>query len=120
MHGMGKRLCHAQVSMIGTVKFSEDCKAVKIQLSASKTMTSIFWDSRVMHVDSLSHDVHQMIQKKRSGKVLKILLHDSAHPHMANLATMGQEIMNYPPYSPKLTSSDSHLFGPMTASRGHQ
>jgi histone-lysine N-methyltransferase SETMAR len=66
--------------------------------------------------------VHQVIQNKKSGKVSKmmILLHDNAHPHMANLATVGQEIMNYPPYSPKLASSDFYLFGPMTVDLGGQ
>jgi hypothetical protein len=71
----------------------------------------------VIHVDSLSHDVtinvqyyskllhndvHQVIQKKRPGKVSEIiiLLHDNARLHMENLmkltlATIGQEIMNY-------------------------
>jgi hypothetical protein len=91
----------------------------KIQLSASKIMASVFWDSGVMHVDSLLHDVtihsdvHQVIQKKKSGKVSKmmILLQDNAHPHMADLATVEQEIMNYPPYSPKLASTDFHIFG---------
>jgi hypothetical protein len=34
-------------------KFSEDCKEVKIQLPVSKIMASVFWDSGVMHVDSL-------------------------------------------------------------------
>jgi histone-lysine N-methyltransferase SETMAR len=33
----------------------------------------------------------------------------------ATLATMGWEIMNQPPYSPDLTPSDFHLFGPMKA-----
>jgi hypothetical protein len=73
------------------------------QLSAGKIMASVFWDSEgVIHVDFLPHgvtvnaqyytnllcsDVHQVIWKRRPGKLLKIiiLLHDSACPHMANL-----------------------------------
>jgi hypothetical protein len=98
----------------------------------------MLWDSEeVIHVVFLPHgvtintqyysnllcsDVHQAIQKKRPGKLLKkiILLHDNAHPHMANLmkatfATMSWEIMNLPLYSPDLALTDFHVFGPIKA-----
>jgi hypothetical protein len=64
----------------------------------------------------LCKDVHQVIQKKKLGKLSKkiILLHDNVCPHMANLtkvtvATMGWEIVNHLSYCPDLTS----CFGPM-------
>jgi hypothetical protein len=77
-------------------------------------MTSVFQDSEGMiHVEFFPHgiimnaqhysnllhsDVHQVIQKKSSGKLSKkmiILLHNNTLPDMANLmkatlATMGQ------------------------------
>jgi hypothetical protein len=105
------------------------------QPSAVKTMTRMFWDSEgVIHVDFLPrgvtinaqyyiyllhNDVHQVIQKKRPGKLSKIiLLHDKTRPHMANLmrATLpiiGWEVMNHSPYSPDLAPGDFHFFGPM-------
>jgi hypothetical protein len=68
-------------------------KEFKTQLSAGKIMASVFRDSeRVICVDFLPHcpkisaqyyinlfhnDVHQVIQKKRPGKLSKIIqLHD--------------------------------------------
>jgi hypothetical protein len=56
----------------------------------------------------LCKDVHQVIQKKKLGKLSKIiLLHDDVCPHMANLtkatvATMSWEIVNHLSYCPDL------------------
>jgi hypothetical protein len=66
----------------------------KTQLSAGNIMASVFWDSEgVIHVGFIPHDViinvqcysnwlHQVIWKKRPGKLLKKIsvLHDSACP----------------------------------------
>jgi hypothetical protein len=54
-----------------------------------------------------------------------VLLHENVRPHMANLtkaamAAVGWEIVNHPPYSPGLASSDLHLFGPMKVHVGVQ
>jgi histone-lysine N-methyltransferase SETMAR len=67
-----------------------------------------------------------VIQKKRPGKMSKIiLLHDNSHPHLANLTkaavvTVDWEIMNHSPYSPDLALSDLHLFGPVKVHLGKQ
>jgi histone-lysine N-methyltransferase SETMAR len=44
-----------------------------------------------------------------------ILLHDTTHPHTANLmevtmTTIGWEIMQHPPYSPEVDPRDFHWF----------
>jgi histone-lysine N-methyltransferase SETMAR len=106
-------------------------------------MAGVFWDSEgVIYVDFLPHgvtfnaqyyskllhnDVHQTIQKKRPGKLSKkiILLHDNACPRTADLmkvtlATVDWEMMNHPPYSPDLASSDFNLFGPIEVHLGGQ
>jgi hypothetical protein len=79
----------------------------------------VFWDSDgVIHVDFLPNgaainaqcysslpcnDVHQVVQKKRRGKLSKKinLLDDSACPHTADCtsSTVSWEIMIHPPYS---------------------
>jgi histone-lysine N-methyltransferase SETMAR len=74
----------------------------------------------------LPNDVYQVIQKKRPGKLSKIvLLHDITHPQTANvmkvtLVAVGWEIMNHPSYSPDLSPSDFYLFGPMKMHLGVQ
>ena len=47
-----------------------------------------------------------------------LLLHDNARPHSANqttatLRSFKWEVLQHPPYSPDLTPSDFHLFGPL-------
>jgi histone-lysine N-methyltransferase SETMAR len=97
-------------------------KKLKTQLLAGKIMASVLWESGLVNVYFLSHDVtvssllcndvHQVIQRKRPGKLSKIiLLHDSTHPHIKNLtevtvATIGWEIMKHPPCSSDLAPSD--------------
>jgi hypothetical protein len=67
----------------------------KTQLPTGKIAANVCWDSGVTYVDFhvhgviinehyysnlLPNDVHQAIQKKRPGKLSKIiLLHDNAH-----------------------------------------
>jgi hypothetical protein len=56
---------------------------------------------------------------ERQGLLLKgvALLHDNAHLHTAahtveTLRHLNSEVLEHPPYSTDLTSSDYHLFGP--------
>jgi histone-lysine N-methyltransferase SETMAR len=47
-----------------------------------------------------------------------VLLHDNAKPHTSNrmrelLRCYNWEVLDHPPYSPDLASSDFHLFGPL-------
>jgi len=59
-----------------------------------------------------------------SKKVL--LLHDNARPHTASqtietINHLGFEVLEHPAYSPDLTPSDCHLFGPLkNALRGRR
>jgi hypothetical protein len=71
--------------------------------------------------------VHKAIWKKSPGKLSKIiiLLHAITQPGMADLtkvtlATVGWEIMNYPPHSPNMAPSDFNLFAPMKVHLGGQ
>jgi hypothetical protein len=58
MHSTGKKPCHVQVSVIGTVSFLNAIKKLKPQLSAGKIMASVFSESEgVIRVDFLSHGV---------------------------------------------------------------
>jgi histone-lysine N-methyltransferase SETMAR len=99
-------------------------------------MASVLWDSGLINVYFLSHDVtvssllcndvHQVIQRKIPGKLSKIiLLQDNTRPHTkkltkVTLATIGWEIMKHPPCSSDLAPSDFHLFGPMKVHLGGQ
>ena len=54
-----------------------------------------------------------------------ILLHDNARPHTARLTLetvehLGLEVLPHPSYSPDLTPSNYHLFGPMKKMLGGQ
>jgi histone-lysine N-methyltransferase SETMAR len=58
-----------------------------------------------------------ILKAKRRGKVTKgvLFLHDNAPAHRAlatqkNLAYLGFQCLDHPPYSPDLAPSDYHLF----------
>jgi len=60
------------------------------------------------------------IRSQRQGQLSKgiVLLHDNARPHTAahtveTLQKLKYEVLAYPLYSPDLTPSDYHLFGPI-------
>jgi transposase len=66
-----------------------------------------------MHsINLLCNGVLQVIQKKIPGELSEniILLHDNIQPHMEDLmvilATVGWAIMNHPPYSPDIATSE--------------
>jgi hypothetical protein len=129
-------------SMIWLQRGSLPPKKFKTQLSAGTITASVFWDSElVIHFDLLSrsvtinaqyysnlffNDVHQAVQKRRSGKLSKqiILMHDvcsyTANLIRATLAIMHCKTMNLPPYSPDYIPNDFHLFGPVKVHIGQK
>jgi hypothetical protein len=65
------------------------------------------------------------IRRKRPGQLARgvLLHHGSARPHTARATQEGiqelqWELLEHPPYSPDLTSSDFHLFGPLKSHVG--
>jgi histone-lysine N-methyltransferase SETMAR len=72
------------------------------------------------YCDVLRMKLKPAIRSKRRRKIRKdaILLHDNVRPHTANQTVetvneLGYELIDHPPYSPDLASSDFHTFGPM-------
>ncbi|XP_064485163.1 histone-lysine N-methyltransferase SETMAR-like [Ornithodoros turicata] len=109
--------------------------------SAGKVMATVSWHKAgVVHVDfphcgttinsayyrQVLRDVHKALKQKRPGLITKgvlPLLQDNARPHTTHLTTrtlqdLGWELLPHPPYSPDLTPSDFHLFGPLKALLG--
>jgi len=104
----------------------------KVQASAGKIMSTIFWDAEgILLIDfipqkvtitgvyyaDLLHKLRLAIKEKRRGKLTKVLLllHDNAPAHrshvgQAAILESGFEEMHHPPYSPDLAPSDYHLF----------
>jgi len=76
----------------------------------------------------LSTELKPAIRTKRQGLLSSgvLLLHDNTHPHTAiytlqTLVKLGFTVLEHPAYSPDLTPSDYHLFGPLKeALRGRQ
>jgi len=65
--------------------------------------------------------------KKQPGLITKgvLFLQENARAHTAHRTTctlqqLGWEVLPYPPYSPDLTLSDFHLFGPLKKFLGGQ
>jgi len=111
-------------------------KKFKSQPSAGKLMLTVFWDSQgpilehyqergstincVRYSEMLIDKLKPEIQSKCPRQLLKgiVLLHDNAHPHTAahtveTLQKLKFQVLAHPPYSPDLTPSDYHLFGPL-------
>jgi hypothetical protein len=71
------------------------------------------------YCDVLRTKMKPGIRSKRRGKLGKdIFLHDNTRPNRANqtvetINELGVELMEHSPYSPDLTRSDFHMFGPM-------
>jgi len=100
-------------------------------------MASFFWDSQgdllvdflteqrtinaVYYSKLLKDRINPpAFRSKRSGRSVKsvCLLHDNARPHIpavtiGTLEEMNGEVLPHPAYSPDLTPSDFHLFGPL-------
>ena len=95
-------------------------------------MASVFWDrneillvefmppgaaiNAAAYYDTLTR-LRRAIQNDRRGMLSRgvCLLHDNARPHSAHVTTALLEkfkwdILDHPPYSPVLASSDFHLF----------
>jgi len=105
-------------------------------------MANVFWDKcGVIHVDFLPcgetinseyyyrvlSDVHTCLRKKQPGLITEVVLfhQDNAQAHTAHRTTctlqqLGWEVLPHPPYSPDLTPSDFHLFGPLKQYLGGQ
>ncbi|GFO31517.1 histone-lysine N-methyltransferase SETMAR [Plakobranchus ocellatus] len=108
-------------------------KKFKVQRSAAKVMTTVFWDAKgVILLDILPQGQYinaarycstldrlkEAIRRKRPGLLRRgvVLQHDNATPHSANLTQQwlqryGWEILPHPAHSPDLAPSDFHLFG---------
>ena len=72
-------------------------------------------------------DVNSRLWKKRPGLITKgvLFLQDNAQAHtahhtMCTLQQLSWEVLPHPPYSPDLTPSDFHLFGPLKKYLGGQ
>ena len=68
----------------------------------------------------LRNELKPAICKKRRWMLSKkvLLHHDNAHPHTAaatvqTVQQLGFELLQHPPYSPDLSPSDYHIFGPL-------
>jgi len=69
------------------------------------------------YYSSLLVQLKYILKEKRRGKLTKVVLflHDSAPAHRAlatqeELAYLGFQCLDHPPYSPDLAPSDYHLF----------
>ncbi|KAL4126639.1 hypothetical protein QTP88_010851 [Uroleucon formosanum] len=111
---------------------SPSTKKFKTTISAKKIMAPVFWDNKdIILIEYLPQGetinaarycktlkkLRRAIQNKRRGLLTSgvCLLHDNARPHTANvtkqlLDSFGWDVLNHPPYSPDLASSDYHLF----------
>ena len=117
-------------------------KKAKTVKSAGKEMATVFWDVRVIiytdylekgqtitgaYYESLLHRLSEEIMKKRPHiKKKKILFHkDNARVHtcavsMAKIMELKFELLQYPPFSRDLVSSDFFLFSNLKKCLGRQ
>jgi len=116
-------------------------KKFRVQKSAGKVLTSIFWgQDGILLIDylpegqtinaeyysSLLLQLKGILKEKRRGKVTMVVLvlHDNAPAHRAlatqkKLAYLDFHCLDQPPYSPDLAPSDYHLFpGPKKQLKG--
>jgi len=121
-----------QQSMEWPHSSSPQPKKFRVQNSAGKVLSSIFWDQDgILLIDYLPMgqtinaeyyslllvQLKVILKEKRRGKVTKgvLFLHDNAPAHRAlatrkKLAYLGFQCLDHSPYSPDLVPSDYHLF----------
>jgi len=102
-------------------------KKFRVQNSAGKVPTSIFWDQDgILLIDNLPKSqtnnaeyyaplpvqLKDILKEKRSGKITKgvLFLHDKAPAHRAlatqnKLAYLGFQCLYHPPYSPEVIAA---------------
>ena len=105
-------------------------KNFRVQKSAGKVLTSIFWDQNsILLIDylpkgqtinaeyysSLLVQLKDILKEKRRGRVTKgvLFMHDNASANRAlasqkKLAYLGFQCLDHPPNSPDLAPSDYH------------
>jgi hypothetical protein len=73
----------------------------------------------------LKNHLRPAIRSKRRGRLttVVILQHDNARPHtaratVATITDLHFDTLPHPPYSPDLTPSDYHMFGPLKEAMG--
>ena len=110
-------------------------KKFRVQNTAGKVLTSIFWDQdgilligylskgqtiNTEYYSTLMVQLKDIFKEKSRGKVTKgvLFLHDNAPAQPAlvtqkKLAYLRFQCLDHPPYSPDLAPSDYHLFPPL-------
>ena len=111
-------------------------KQFRTQPSAGKVMLTVFWDERgvilepymprgntvtsATYTDLLKNHLWPAIKSKLHGCLSTgiLLQHDSARPHtahstVATIQDLSFECLPHLPYSPDLSPSDFHVFGPL-------
>jgi hypothetical protein len=103
--------------------------------SARKVMLTVFWDCQgvlLAHFQKRGENLNSasdcevllklwdVISRKRPDQLATgvLLRHDNARPHTARatqerIQELQWELLEHPPYSPDLATSDFHLFGPL-------
>jgi len=78
-----------------------------------------------MYVELLKNHLSPAVKSKRRGLLSTgvLLQHDNARPHTARstvvtIQDLSFECLPPPPYSPDLTPSDFHIFGPLKEAMG--
>jgi hypothetical protein len=125
----------------GAIPLHQNRKKIRTQTSAVKVKLTLFWDERGVILEHymprgntvtsgtyavlLKNHLRPAIKSKRSGRLSTdvLLQHDKARPHTARstVATIQDlffECLPHPPYSPDLTPSDLHVFGPLKEAMG--
>jgi len=116
-------------------------KKIRIQSSAGKVILTLFWDERgvilehytprgntvtsATYADPLKNHLRPAIKSKRRGLLSTgvLLQHENARPHntrstIATIQDLSFECLPHPPYSPDLSPSDFHVFGPLKEAMG--
>jgi len=129
---VGKGWCHT--SSPKPIKF-------RTQPSVGKVMLTLFWEERgvilehymprgntvtnATYADLFRHHLHPAIKSKQRGLLSTgvLLQHDNARTHtarstVATIQDLSFECLPHPPYSPDLTPSDFHVFGPLKEAMG--